>query len=198
VRREFFRSDINNIHNYYYYLKWCDQYRTIVNNLRYRIFTLKRLTYHLPRSALHNLLDGVVYSILWSDTVYHFSQRGDYVSDLHSGGPDSVQKQLNCALRYVLNVKLMDKVSIVKLHKETKSLTLNQLAIESMRQLVLAIMNNECRGLKDVFEVNVPQEKCLYQFMTTRGDYKRHGQFWWYMLEVNKSGEIKKTDCPEF
>jgi hypothetical protein len=55
----------------------------------------------------------------------------------------------------------MDKVSIVKLHKETKSLTLNQLDIESMRQLVLAIMNNECRGLKDVFEVNVPQEKCL-------------------------------------
>jgi hypothetical protein len=74
----------------------------------------------------------------------------------------SVQKQLNCALRVVLNVKLVDKISIVKLHEETKKLTFNQLAIESMRKLVLTIMNNESRGLKDFFEANVPpQEKCL-------------------------------------
>jgi hypothetical protein len=82
-------------------------------------------------------------------------------SDLHIGGPDSVQKQLKCALRVVLNVKLMDKISIVKLHEETKTLIFNQLAIESMRKLVLTIMNNESRGLKDFFEANVPQEKCL-------------------------------------
>jgi hypothetical protein len=35
----------------------------------------------------------------------------------------------------------------------------NQLAIESMRKLVLTIMNNECKGLKDFFEANVPQGK---------------------------------------
>jgi hypothetical protein len=56
----------------------------------------------------------------------------------------------------VLNVKLVDKISIVKLHEVTKTLTFNQLAIESMRKLVLTIMNNESRGLKDFFE-----EKCL-------------------------------------
>jgi hypothetical protein len=32
----------------------------------------------------------------------------------------------------VLNVKLVDKVSIVKLHVQTKTLTFNQIAIESM------------------------------------------------------------------
>jgi hypothetical protein len=141
-------------------LKWCEQYRAIVNNLRYRIFTLKRLTYHLPRSALHSLLDGVVYSVV-RYCLPLFSKVRVSHSDLHIGGPDSVQKQLNCALRIVQNVKLMDKVSIVKLHEETKKLTFNQLAIESMRKLVMTIMNNESRGLKDFFEANLPQEKCL-------------------------------------
>jgi hypothetical protein len=61
----------------------------------------------------------------------------------------------------VLNVKLVDKVSIVKLHEETKTLTFNQLTIESMRKLVLTIMNNESKSLRDFFEANVPQEKCL-------------------------------------
>jgi hypothetical protein len=57
----------------------------------------------------------------------------------------------------------VDKVSIVKLHEETKPLTFkfNQLAIESIKKLVLTIMNNESKGLKDFFEANVPQEKCL-------------------------------------
>jgi hypothetical protein len=141
-------------------LKWREQYRAIVNNLRYRIFTLKKLTYHLPRSALHSLLDGVVYSVV-RYCLPLFSKVRVSHSDLHIGGPDSVQKQLNCALRIVQNVKLMDKVSIVKLHEETKKLTFNQLAIESMRKLVMTIMNNESRGLKDFFEANLPQEKCL-------------------------------------
>jgi hypothetical protein len=59
-----------------------------------------------------------------------------YHSDLHIGGPDSVQKMLNCALRVVMNVKKIDKVSIRTLHEETASLTFNQLAIESTRRLV--------------------------------------------------------------
>jgi hypothetical protein len=82
-------------------------------------------------------------------------------SDLHSGGPDSIQKQLNCALRVVLNVELVDKVSIVKLHEETKTLTFYQIAIESMRKLVLTILKNESKCLKDFFEANVPLEKGL-------------------------------------
>jgi hypothetical protein len=53
------------------------------------------------------------------------------------------------------------KVSIVKLHEETKALTFNQIAIESMRKLVLTILKNESKGLKDFFEANVPLEKGL-------------------------------------
>jgi hypothetical protein len=129
-------------------LKWCEQYRSIVNNLRYRIFTLKRLTYHLPRSALNGLLDGIVYSVI-RYCLPLFSKVRLSKSDMYSGGPDSVQKQLNSALRVVLNVKLVDKVSIMKLHEQTKTLTFNQLAIEYMRKLVMTIMKNESRGLKD-------------------------------------------------
>jgi hypothetical protein len=62
-------------------------------------------------------------------------------------------------IRVVLNVKMVDKVSIVKLHEETKTLTFNQPAIESMRKLVLTILKNESKGLKDFFEANMPQEK---------------------------------------
>jgi hypothetical protein len=76
---------------------------------------------------------------------------------LHSGGPDSIQKQL----RVALNVNLLDKVSIVKLREETKTLTFNQLAIESMRKLVMTILKNESKGLKDFLEANMPQEKGL-------------------------------------
>jgi hypothetical protein len=141
-------------------LKWNDHYRDVVNNLRYRIFTLKRLTYHLPRSALHGLLDGIVYSVI-RYCLPLFSGVRLCHSDLHSGGPDSIQKQLNCALRVVLNVKLVDKVSIVKLHEQTKTLTFNQIAIESIRKLVLTILKNESKGLKDFFEANVPLEKGL-------------------------------------
>jgi hypothetical protein len=141
-------------------LKWNDHYREVVNNLRYRIFTLKRLTYHLPRSALHGLLDGIVYSVI-RYCLPLFSGVRLCHSDQHSKGPDSIQKQLNCALRVVLNVKLVDKVSIVKLHEETKTLTFNQIAIESMRKLVLTILKNESKGLKDFFEANVPLEKGL-------------------------------------
>jgi hypothetical protein len=42
---------------------------------------------------------------------------------------------LNCALRVELNVKLVDKVcEALRLHEETKSLTFNQLSIESTRR----------------------------------------------------------------
>jgi hypothetical protein len=47
-------------------LKWTDQYRSIVNSVRYRIFTLKRLAYHLPRSALKGLLCcEILTPIIW-------------------------------------------------------------------------------------------------------------------------------------
>jgi hypothetical protein len=142
-------------------LKWSDQYRSVVNSLRYRIFTLKRLAYHLPRSALKGLLDGIVYSAVRFSLPLFGKVRLCH-SDLHIGGPDSVQKMLNCALRVVLNVKKVDKVSIKTLHEETASLTLNQLAIESTRRLVQSILKNECKGLKDFFKPEmVAQEKEL-------------------------------------
>jgi hypothetical protein len=50
----------------------------------------------------------------------------------------------------------------VKLHEQTKTLTFNQIAIESIRKLVLTILKNESKGLKDFFEANVPLEKGLY------------------------------------
>jgi hypothetical protein len=142
-------------------LKWTDQHRAVVNSLRHRTFTLKRLTYYLPRSALQGLLDGLVYSVVRYCLPLYAKWRLKEV-DLHSKGPDSVQKMLNCALRVVLNVKKIDKVSINVLHKNTNSLTYNQLAIESTRRLVLSIIKEECKGLKDFFEViNVPQGKEL-------------------------------------
>jgi hypothetical protein len=54
---------------------------------------------------------------------------------------------LNCALRVVLNVKKIDEVSINVLHKNTNSLTYNQLAIESTRRLVLTAKYNK-RGVQ--------------------------------------------------
>jgi hypothetical protein len=54
------------------------------------------------------------------------------------------------------------KQMAVKLnHEQTKRLTFNQIAIESIRKLVLTILKNESKGLKDFFEANVPLEKGL-------------------------------------
>jgi hypothetical protein len=55
------------------------------------------------------------------------------------------------------------KVSIVKLHEQTKTLTFNQIAIESIRKLVLTILKNESKA----------------QCTSGKG------------FKVNKSGEIK-------
>jgi hypothetical protein len=53
-------------------------------------------------------------------------------------------------------------VSTNVLHKNTNSLTYNELAIESTRRLVLSIIKEECKGLEDFFEVtNEPQGKEL-------------------------------------
>jgi hypothetical protein len=38
---------------------------------------------------------------------------------------------------------------------------MNQIAIESIRKLVLTILKNESKGLKDFFEANVPLKKGL-------------------------------------
>jgi hypothetical protein len=94
---------------------------------------------------------------------------------LHSGGPDSIQKQL----RVALNVNLLDKVSIVKLREETKTLTFNQLAIESMRKLVMTILKNESKGLKDFLEANMPQEKGLRSGEINSTLRQQAGQSFW-------------------
>jgi hypothetical protein len=66
-------------------LKWNDQYRSIVNSVRYRIFTFKRLAYHLPRSALKGLLGGIVYSAVRFSLPLFGKVRMCH-SDLHIGG----------------------------------------------------------------------------------------------------------------
>jgi hypothetical protein len=62
-----------------------------------------------------------------------------------------------------IEYKLIKSSNVIKLlHKNTNSLTYNQLAIESTRRLVLSIIKEECKGLKDFFEViSVPQGKEL-------------------------------------
>jgi hypothetical protein len=107
-------------------LKWNEHLRSVVNDLRYRIFTIRRLTYNLPRKYLQGLLDGIVYSkaryCLPLFSKLRLSGQGK-----KNKWMEAVQKQLNAALRVVLGVKLSDKVSINELHSMTNMLTFNQI-----------------------------------------------------------------------
>jgi hypothetical protein len=113
-----------------------------VNDLRYRIFTIRRLTSILPRKYLQGLLDGIVYS----EARYClplFSKLRLSVQDSKYYCMEAVQKQLNAALRVVLGVKLSDKVSINELHSMTNMLTLNQIAIQSIQKLTWNIVKSK-------------------------------------------------------
>jgi hypothetical protein len=128
-------------------LKWDDHMRSVVNDLRYRIFTMRRLTYNLPRKYIQGLLDGIVYSKA-RYCLPLFSKLRLSVQDSKNYCMEAVQKQLNAALRVVLGVKLSDKVSINELHSMTNMLTLNQIAIQSIQKLTWNIVNDKSKGLK--------------------------------------------------
>jgi hypothetical protein len=128
-------------------LKWNDHMRSVVNDLRYIIFTMRRLTYNLPRKYIQGLLDGIVYSKA-RYCLPLFSKLRLSVQDSKNYCMEAVQKQLNAALRVVLGVKLSDKVSINELHSMTNMLTLNQIAIQSIQKLTWNIVNDKSKGLK--------------------------------------------------
>jgi hypothetical protein len=140
-------------------LKWNEHLRSVVNDLRYRIFTMKRLTYNLPRRYIQGLLDGIVYSKA-RYCLPLFSKLRLSEQDKKNFSMEAVQKQLNAALRVVLGVKLSDKVSINELHSMTNMLTFNQIAIQSTQKLTWNIVNDKSKGLKGFHSIlEKPQEE---------------------------------------
>jgi hypothetical protein len=131
-------------------LKWSDHLRYVVNGLRYRIFTMRRLTYKLPRKYLQGLLDGIVYSQV-RYCLPLFSRLRFSDEDPKNCYMEAVQKQLNAALRVVLGVKISDKVSIYDLHSMTNMLTFNQIAIQATQKLTWNIMSDKSKGLKGFY-----------------------------------------------
>jgi hypothetical protein len=118
-----------------------------VNDLRYIIFTMRRLTYNLPRKYLQGLLDGIVYSKA-RYCLPLFSKLRLSDQDKKNQWTEAVQKQLNTALRVVLGVNLSDKVSTNELHSMTNMFTFNQIAIQSTQKITWNIVNDKSKGLK--------------------------------------------------
>jgi exonuclease III len=140
-------------------LKWNDHLRSVVNDLRYRIFTMRRLTYNLPRQYLQGLLDGIVYSKA-RYCLPLFSKLRLSSQDKKNQWMEAVQKQLNASLRVVLGVKLSDKVSVNELHSMTNMLTFNQIAIQSTQGLTWNILNDKSKGLRGFHSIlEKPQEE---------------------------------------
>jgi hypothetical protein len=140
-------------------LKWNEHLRSVVNDLRYRIFTMRRLTHNLPMKYLQGLLDGIVYSKA-RYCLPLFSKLRLSSQDKKNQWMEAVQKQLNASLRVVLGVKLSDKVSVNELHSMTNMLTFNQIAIQSTQRLTWNILNDKSKGLKGFHSIlEKPQEE---------------------------------------
>jgi hypothetical protein len=134
-------------------LKWNEQHNNTVNALRYKVFIIRRLVYHLPRWAIVKLLDGIIFSnVRYCLPLWGSMRLTHGAEESESQLSKKIQVQVNNALRLVLGVKLKDHIAVKVLQEKTNTLSFNQLVIQATHRLTEKILSGDCKGLKDFYD----------------------------------------------
>lgn len=110
-------------------LTWTEQLKILNRDLNYRLFTLRRLSNHIPLRLLKQVADGIFMSKLRYGLAVFCPIRLDE-QEPRSTLIDPIKVTFNKVIRLLTRKKLSDKVSIKSMLEKLGWLSLNQLCTE--------------------------------------------------------------------
>lgn len=128
---------------------WKPHITKVCNTLRHKNFLLKRLARCLPQQLLLKILDGLVFStVRYCLPIYAVPRLA--MTDSTKDDLQSIQVQLNNAMRIVCQKTLQDATPVRELLAKCKALSLNQMVIQCILTLVWKTVNNQCHSLDQI------------------------------------------------
>ena len=154
-------------------LSWDDQiYGTggVLTSIRQRVGALKRLSYTIPQEYLPQIANAIVTSKLRYGLGIYGKARIDENEPKCKQMTD-LQTALNKALRIVINVKKMDRISNKELYERTGTLSVNQMCGEDQLRLIWNSLSNQDSPLIQIFNSDCGPSTMLSR-SKARGDLR--------------------------
>lgn len=130
---------------------WTDHISNLVVATNSRLFTLKKLTHHIPANRLYHVANSLVISkIRYALPVYGRVRLTEAEPKASSHRP--LEVVLNNTMRTLMGYKLKDKIPLTHLHRETGFKSLNQMTGSAMLQEMWKIQTGRAQALEDLVQ----------------------------------------------
>ena len=133
-------------------LGWSTHLKKLERNLRHRLFNLRRLAEHIPRSLLKTVADGIFMSVLRYGLPIYCPLRLKE-EDPKSQCIDRIRVVFNDCLRLLTNKRRRDHAKVEDMLKELGWLSLNQLCAETRLLEAWKSAQKEDYCMKDILHV---------------------------------------------
>ena len=133
-------------------LGWSTHLKKLERNLRHRLFNLRRLAEHIPRSLLKTIADGIFMSVLRYGLPIYCPLRLKE-EDPKSQCIDRIRVIFNDCLRLLTNKRRRDHAKVEDMLKELGWLSLNQLCAETRLLEAWKSAQKEDYCMKDILHV---------------------------------------------
>ena len=133
-------------------LGWSTHLKKLERNLRHRLFNLRRLAEHIPRSLLKTIADGIFMSVLRYGLPIYCPLRLKE-EDPKSQCIDRIRVIFNDCLRLLTNKRRRDHAKVEDMLKELGWLSLNQLCAETRLLEAWKSAQKEDYCMKDILHM---------------------------------------------
>ena len=145
-------------------LSWNTHISTLEKKLRHRLFSLRRLSEHIPRHLLKNVADGIFMSVLRYGLPLYCPLRLKS-EDPNCASIHKIKMIFNDCLRLLTNRKRKDHVKVEDMLKELQWLSINQMCAETRLLEAWKTTN-----INDYCMQDIMKEKEKSNYMSTRSN----------------------------